>query len=128
MNRDNVGLWRTVVADGHSRVRLAMYVCFSSFTHAMPVALGNKSLLPESFESNWITSGVAIVVAAVSEMRSVEERAYEDALAAYREILATLDGQLRSGKISREDLQSERDANARLDAARRAYLDALEPS
>jgi hypothetical protein len=61
-------------------------------------------------------------------MRSVEERAYEDALAAYREILATLDGQLRAGKIRREDIQSEREANARLEAARRAYLDALEPS
>ena len=94
----------------------------------MPLTLGNESRLPESVELNWLTFGVAIGGCSGVAMRSVEERAYEDALAAYREILATLDGQLRAGRISREDLESERDANARLDAARRAYLDALEPS
>jgi len=61
-------------------------------------------------------------------MRNVEERSYADALAAYREVLATLDLRLRAGKVRREDIESERDANARLDAARRAYLDALKVS
>ena len=52
------------------------------------------------------------------------KRAYGAALAAYREVLATLDQRLDVGALSREDIQRELDASARLDAARRAYLDA----
>lgn len=66
-------------------------------------------------------------------MRKVEElerlmREYGDALAAYREVLATLERQMIAGKPSRDDIQRELDANARLDSARRAYLDAQIPS
>ena len=66
-------------------------------------------------------------------MRNVEEldrlkRAYADALAAYREVLVTLEGQMLAGNLSREDIQREADANERLDAAGRAYRDALKPS
>lgn len=62
-------------------------------------------------------------------MRKVEElerlmREYGDALAAYREVLAILERQMIAGKPSRDDIQRELDANARLDSARRAYLDA----
>ena len=61
--------------------------------------------------------------------RTLEElerlkREYGDALAAYREVLAALDRQMDVGIPSREDIKRELDANARLDAARRAYLDA----
>jgi hypothetical protein len=62
-------------------------------------------------------------------MRNVEDlewlkRAYGDALAAYQEVLATLDRQMHAGTPSREDIQRELDAGARLDAARSAYRDA----
>ena len=66
-------------------------------------------------------------------MRKVEElerlmREYGDALAAYREVLAALEQQMLAGNPSRDDIQRELDANARLDAARRAYLDSQIPS
>ena len=65
-------------------------------------------------------------------MRNVEElerlkQAYGEALAAYLRALATLDRQMDAGTLTAEDVQHELDANVRLDAARRAYLDAVGP-
>ena len=62
-------------------------------------------------------------------MRNVEElerlkQAYGNALAAYRQVLEILDRQIDAGTPTREDIQRELDASVRLDAARRAYLDA----
>jgi hypothetical protein len=80
-------------------------------------------------EPGWITSTRYAMSVSGMSMRNVDElerlkQAYGDALAAYRQVLATLDQQMDAGTPTREDIQRELDASVRLNAARRAYLDA----